>query len=59
MQGNLLFHGNSLHDYLEGKSSIYRTKTHLAEIISLLGPPPAKLFTGADRAPDFFHPNGR
>lgn len=48
-----MFHGNDP----DGKG--YSTRAHLAEVIGMLGPPPADLLKRGIRSHEFFAENGK
>ncbi|PGH28903.1 CMGC/SRPK protein kinase [[Emmonsia] crescens] len=52
-EGKHMFHGNDPN----GKS--YSTRAHLAEVISILGPPPLDMLKRGIRSPEFFTEDGR
>lgn len=48
-----MFHGNDP----DGKG--YSTRAHLAEVIGILGPPPADMLKGGIRSNEFFSEDGK
>lgn len=53
-----LFEGESLFSGLDGHENAYRSRAHLAEMVSLLGPPPPNLLARATASSRFFSKDG-
>jgi serine/threonine-protein kinase SRPK3 len=54
-----LFEGESLFTGHDQQDSAYRSRAHLAEMISLLGPPPPDLLARGNATSRFFSRDGR
>ncbi|KAH6627486.1 kinase-like domain-containing protein [Chaetomium tenue] len=53
-----IFEGRNLFDGIDPKDSAYRGRAHLAEMISLLGPPPPEFINRGDLKDKFFSESG-
>ena len=53
-----LFEGRTLFSAQDPDGKGYSTRAHLAEMIALLGPPPAEFIKRGKRSPEFFDDDG-
>lgn len=54
-----MFEGETLFDGTDPEHKEYRSRTHLAEMIALLGPPPPSLLARANYRSKFFSDTGK